>query len=77
MWANGVSVKEANGQTYLNATPGTIPPMDDITTMWVWIPRFNAVTPSNYNDGARYNPGAIDVYFVKQNGKSDFSFHEK
>ena len=67
MWANAVTVKEANRQTYLNATPGTIIPMDDITTMWVWIPRFNAVTPSNYNGGTKANPGAIDVTFVKQN----------
>ena len=67
MWANAVTVKDTNRQTYLNATPGTIIPMDDITTMWVWIPRFNAVTPSNYNGGTKDNPGAIDVTFVKQN----------
>ena len=67
MWANAVTVKEANRQTYLNATPGTTISMDDITTMWVWIPRFNAVTPSNYNGGTKDNPGAIDVSFVKQN----------
>ena len=67
MWANAVTVKEANRQTYLNATPGTTISMDDITTMWVWIPRFNAVTPSNYNGGTKDNPGAIDVTFVKQN----------
>ena len=58
MWANAVTVKEANRQTYLNATPGTTISMDDITTMWVWIPRFNAV-----NNGGP----AIDVTFVKQN----------
>ena len=67
MWANAVTVKEANRQTYLNATPGTTISMDDINTMWVWIPRFNAVTPSNYNGGTKDNPGAIDVTFVKQN----------
>ena len=67
MWANAVTVKEANRQTYLNATPGTTISMDDITTMWVWTPRFNAVTPSNYNGGTKDNPGAIDVTFVKQN----------
>ena len=44
MWANAVTVKDTNRQTYLNATPGTIIPMDDITTMWVWIPRFKANT---------------------------------
>ena len=67
MWANAVTVKEANRQTYLNATPGTTISMDDITTMWVWIPRFNAVTPSNYNGGTQSKPNAIDVTFVKQN----------
>ncbi len=67
MWANAVTVKDTNRQTYLNATPGTTISMDDITTMWVWIPRFNAVTPSNYNGGTADNPGAIDVTFVKQN----------
>ena len=67
MWANAVTVKEANRQTYLNANVGTPISMDDITTMWVWIPRFNAVTPSNYNGGTKANPGAIDVTFVKQN----------
>ena len=67
MWANAVTVKEANRQTYLNATPGTTISMDDITTMWVWIPRFNAVTPSNYNGGTQSKPNVIDVTFVKQN----------
>ncbi len=67
MWANAVTVKEANRQTYLNATPGTTISMDDITTMWVWIPRVNAVTPSNYNGGTQSKPNAIDVTFVKQN----------
>ena len=67
MWANAVTVKDTNRQTYLNATPGTEIPMDDITTMWVWIPRFNAVTPSNYNGGTKAKPNAIDVTFVKQN----------
>ena len=67
MWANAVTVKDTNRQTYLNAEPGTVIPMTDINTMWVWIPRFNAVTPSNYNGGTADNPGAIDVTFVKQN----------
>ena len=53
--------------------------MDDITTMWVWIPRFNAVTPSNYNGGTKDNPGAIDVTFVKQNETAidAFTFGDK
>ena len=44
MWANAVTVKDTNRQTYLNATPGTTISMDDITTMWVWIPRFKVNT---------------------------------
>ena len=67
IWANAVTVTKINRATYLNASPGTTISMDDITTMWVWIPRFNAVTPSNYNGGTKDNPGAIDVTFVKQN----------
>ena len=67
MWANAVTVKDTNRQTYLNATPGTIIPIDDINTMWVWIPRFNAVTPSNYNGGTKAKPNAIDVTYAKQN----------
>ena len=67
MWANAVTTTSTNRSKYLSAAPGTEIPMNDITTMWVWIPRFNAVTPSNYNGGAKNNPGAIDVSFVKQN----------
>ena len=66
IWANAVTVKEANRQTYLNSNVGTPISMDDITTMWVWIPRFNAVTPSNYNGGTKALPNAIDVTFVKE-----------
>ena len=78
-WANAVTVKDTNRQTYLNATPGTIIPMDDINTMWVWIPRFNAVTPSNYNGGTKEKPNAIDVTFVKQNEPAldAFTFGDK
>ena len=67
IWANAVTVKDTNRQTYLNANVGTPISMDDITTMWVWIPRFNAVTPSNYNGGTKALPNAIDVTFVKPN----------
>ena len=79
MWANAVTVKDTNRQTYLNATLGTTISMDDITTMWVWIPRFNAVIPSNYNGGTQAKPNAIDVTFVKQNETAidAFTFGDK
>ena len=42
VWANAVTVTSANRQTYLDATAGTPISMDDINTMWVWIPSFSA-----------------------------------
>ena len=79
MWANAVTVTSTNRATYLNAEPGTTISMDDINTMWVWIPRFNAVTPSNYNGGTQEAPNAIDVTFVKQNETAidAFTFGDK
>ena len=79
MWANAITVKDTNRQTYLNASPGTEISMDDITTMWVWIPRFDAVMPSNYNGGTADNPGAIDVTFVKESETAidAFTFGDK
>ena len=79
IWANAVTVKEANRQTYLNASVGTTISIDDITTMWVWIPRFNAVTPSNYNGGTKEKPNAIDVTFVKESETAidAFTFGDK
>ncbi len=40
MWANAVTVTETNRSTYLSADAGTEISMDDINTMWVWIPRY-------------------------------------
>ena len=81
MWANAVTVKDTNRQIYLNANPGTEIPMTDITTMWVWIPRFNAVgnyeTYNGTND--RLNPGAFDITYTKLNETSldAFTFGDK
>ena len=76
MWANAVTINYSdssiknryfNSDGTLKIKPGEEVLMADITTMWVWIPRFNAVTPSNYNGGTQAKPNAIDVTFVKQN----------
>ena len=43
MWANAVTVKQTgihDRDYYLDADVGTIIEMDDITSMWVWIPRY-------------------------------------
>ena len=81
MWANAVTVKDTNRQTYLNATPGTVIPMDDITTMWVWIPRFNAVGNYETYNGTNdiLNPGAFDITYTKLNEPSldAFTFGDK
>ena len=43
-WANAVTVSEENRDTYMNAEAGTPISMDDINTMWVWIPRYEYET---------------------------------
>ena len=43
-WANAVTVSDETKEKYNNATPGTVIDMDDITTMWVWIPRYEYET---------------------------------
>ena len=79
IWANAVTITTDRLETYKNENPGTVISMDDITTMWVWIPRFNAVTPSNYNGGTVALPNAIDVTFVKENETAidAFTFGDK
>ena len=67
MWANSVTVSSTTRETYLEAELGAEVKMDDILTMQVWIPRFNAVTPSNYNGGTMDQPGEIEISFVKNN----------
>ena len=83
MWANAVTInysdssiknKYFNSDGTLKIKPGEEVLMADITTMWVWIPRFNAVTPSNYNGGTKAKPNAIDVTFVKQNETALYAF---
>ena len=39
-WANAVTVSEENREEYLEAATGTVIAMEDINTMWVWIPRY-------------------------------------
>ena len=81
-WANAVTVSESTRETYLNASNGTVINMDDIETMWVWIPRYSYSIGSE--DGTNYYgkqgtfldttptqalPGEIDVKFISENTK--------
>ena len=83
MWANAVTINYSdssiknryfNSDGTLKIKPGEEVLMADITTMWVWIPRFNAVTPSNYNGGTQAKPNAIDVTFAKPNETALYAF---
>ena len=67
-------IKIVSRNDYINATVGTEISMDAINTMWVWIPRFSAVTPSNYNGGTQESPGAIDVTFVNNETSAHDAF---
>ncbi len=81
-WANAVTVSETSRSTYLSAEVGTVVSMNDIETMWVWIPRYSYTIGSE--DGTNYYgkqgdyldstptqalPGEIDVKFVSENVK--------
>ena len=76
-WANAVTVSESTRANYLSASVGTEISMEDIETMWVWIPRYSYTIGSE--DGTSYYgkqgdyldstptqalPGEIDVKFV-------------
>ena len=72
-WANVVTVKEncSNGKTrkdYLSAGVGTPIPEDDITTMFVWIPRYSYYVKSGYHENAN-GTGEFAIKFLL--GKSD------
>ena len=82
MWANAVTVTEETRDTYKSTDVGTTISMDDIETMWVWIPRYSYSIGSE--DGTNYYgkkgcyldtdptqalPGEIDIRFVDTNIK--------
>ena len=81
-WANAVTVSSSTRNNYLNASIGTVINMNDIETMWVWIPRYSYTIASE--DGVNYYgkkgcylenepslgiPGEIDIRFVSNSIK--------
>ncbi len=81
-WANAVTVTSATRSKYQSASSGTAIPMNDIETMWVYIPRYSYTIGSedgeNYygKKGAYLNstptlslPGEVDVKFIKKSEK--------
>ena len=78
IWANAVTVSSDKLAEYQSAGVGTVIPMEDIETMWVWIPRYSYTIASS-DGGAHYYgkrgvylgstptqalPGEIDIKFV-------------
>ena len=78
IWANAVTVTSEKLAEYQNAGVGTVIEMDDIETMWVWIPRYS-YTIASEDGGSHYYgkrgvylnstptqalPGEIDIKFV-------------
>ena len=81
-WANAVTVSSSTRDRYLSAPTGTEIEMNDIETMWVWIPRYSYSIGSE--NGTNYYgkqgdyldttptqalPGEIDIKFVDTNTK--------
>ncbi len=64
MWANAVTTSVAS---YRTASAGTEIPMSTINSMWVWIPRYKYMIPSNIRNVSNVeNPPQIDVIFENQ-----------
>ena len=77
IWANAVTVSSNTREEYLNASVGTVIDMNDIETMWVWIPRYS-YTIASENGTSYYGkrgvyldrtptqvlPGEIDIKFI-------------
>ena len=82
IWANAVTVKSEKLAEYKSAPVGTEINMDDIETMWVWIPRYS-YTIASENGTTYYGkrgvyltssptaalPGEIDIKFIGKDEK--------
>ena len=82
IWANAITVKSEKLVEYQSAPVGTEINMDDVETMWVWIPRYSYTIGSengttyygkrgvylNSNPTAAL-PGEIDIKFVDKDTK--------
>ena len=82
IWANAVTVKSDKLAEYISAPVGTEINMDDVETMWVWIPRYSYTIASengttyygkrgvylNSNPTAAL-PGEIDIKFIRKKKK--------
>ena len=80
VWANAVTVTEENRATYMSAEAGTVIPMEDINTMWVWIPRYEYQYTNlgdQYAGGTKEQPGEIRINFITKDVTSPSSSEYK
>ncbi len=73
-WANAVTVTESSRNHYKNEVEvGEEVSMDDINTMWVWIPRYSYTIQGKYGRGGTSAalPGAIDIKFLSKSDSAE------
>jgi len=75
-WANAVTVTEATRANYMSAAAGSPIDINDINTMWVWIPRYSYTIRDTYgvqleggSTPSQETPGAIDIKFITKEEK--------
>ena len=79
VWANAVTVVENGTNTreyYQSALAETVIPMEDINTMWVWIPRYEykyTNLGNQYAGGTKDQPGEIEINFLPKETTSPSS----
>jgi len=83
IWANAVTTTSTNRATYLSDEHiGKEIPMDEINSMWVWIPRYKYNIASEYGihstgeNGTKENPGLINVMFESEKNSSGSPYSE-
>ena len=83
MWANAVTVVEngTNTREYYQSAPAeTVIPMEDINTMWVWVPRYEyqyTNLGTQYAGGTKAQPGEIQINFISKETTSPSSSEYK
>ena len=83
VWANAVTVVEngTNTREYYQSAPAeTVIPMEDINTMWVWVPRYEyqyTNLGTQYAGGTKAQPGEIQINFISKEMTSPSSSEYK
>ncbi len=83
VWANAVTVVEngTNTREYYQSAPAeTVIPMEDINTMWVWVPRYEykyTNLGTQYAGGTKAQPGEIQINFISKETTSPSSSEYK